>query len=412
MKKKKKTNKKKNITKAEIIKIIFAIFIISSILFFSNYRAYSITQISNIKNIESKKVESSYNLAEVLLNILDRFSSLRAFVNIGTTDNFTTTNDKDGDGLLDNEAQYVNNQMVAPKDPDPETTNGPIGLWQKQLQVEQAGNIPYYLTDYYTYYNEELINKSILDWVSLSKNQNIFEATLNSNILLEVSSSILNFRLDNGGTVLHSQTKEEIYDYMMQEAEKNLTTIQYTAFKLAVEALNIKDKTETWQKKYGYNDLYDNVFRIATNNNMRSEQFYFQDNNEEYVLWVWRGDYLTLGSGAEMGLYKKNKNVHNAEHWDAIDFTVPMTLNLYNYYDANNIEHIFSWKPQNNQWWITGFNPNYQDIDVTKQMIIGTIDLSQYPNMYYSIKQNINESNKKYIICDDTTYKIWIIFYD
>lgn len=39
MKKKKKKNKKKNITKAEIIKIIFAIFIISSILFFSNYRA-------------------------------------------------------------------------------------------------------------------------------------------------------------------------------------------------------------------------------------------------------------------------------------------------------------------------------------------------------------------------------------
>ena len=85
MKKIKKKNKKKNITKAEIIKLVFAIFIISSILFFSNYRAYSITKMSNRTNIEAKKVESSYNLAEVLLNILDRFSNLRAFVNIGTT---------------------------------------------------------------------------------------------------------------------------------------------------------------------------------------------------------------------------------------------------------------------------------------------------------------------------------------
>ena len=407
-------------SKMKRLKIVIIICIIVSILIASFSKTYAIFYFNNPMTQEtSTSTETHTSFISSLISALNRIKQLQNYFtgsdeNEEELENFKTANDKDGDGLLDNTAQYVNNQMVAPIDPDSSLANAPIGIWQKQVEIEKQGNIPYYLTDFYVYddSSNNLNKKNPINWGSLRQSRNIYNSSLNSNELLEFASNVLNFRLDNGGTVLHSQTKEEIYDYMMQEAEKNLTTIQYTAFKLAVEALNIKDKTETWQKKYGYNDLYDNVFRIATNNNMRSEQFYFQDNNEEYVLWVWRGDYLTLGSGAEMGLYKKNKNVHNAEHWDAIDFTVPMTLNLYNYYDANNIEHIFSWKPQNNQWWITGFNPNYQDIDVTKQMIIGTIDLSQYPNMYYSIKQNINESNKKYIICDDTTYKIWIIFYD
>ena len=148
---------------------------------------------------------------------------------------------------------------------------------------------------------------------------------------------------------------------------------------------------------------------------MRSAKFYFQDNNnDEYVLWIWRGDYLTLGSGAEMGLYKKNIYIdNNTEHWDAVDFEVPMTLNLYNYNSANDIEQIFSWKPENTQWWITGFNPNYSDIDVEKQVLTGTIDFSEHTDMYESLKENIgeNKGNEKYIIFDDVNYKLWISFY-
>ena len=66
----------------------------------------------------------------------------------------------------------------------------------------------------------------------------------------------------------------------------------------------------------------------------------------------------------------------------------------------------------NNQWWITGFNPNYSDIDVEKQVLLGTVDFSEHQNMYTSLKENINQDNQNYVIFDDANYKVWISFYE
>ena len=408
-------------SKMKRLKIVIIICIIVSILIASFSKTYAIFYFNNAMTQEtSTSTETHTSFISSLISALKRIKQLQNYFtgsdeNEEELENFKTANDKDGDGLLDNTAQYVNNQMVAPIDPDSSVANAPIGIWQKQVEIEKQGNIPYYLTDFYVYddSSKNLNKKNPINWVSLRQSRNIYNSSLNSNELLEFASNVLNFRLDNGGVVLHSQTQEEIYNYMMAEAQENLSPFEYMSFKAAVKYLNIEDKTETWQKKYGYNDLYDKVFRLATNNNMRSTKLYFQDNNDDYVLWVWRGDYLTLGSGAEMGLYKKRDNTsYNIEHWDAVDFEVPMTLNLYNYYSANNIEHVFSWKPENNQWWITGFNPNYSDIDVEKQVLLGTIDFSEHKNMYTSLKENINQDNQNYVIFDDANYKVWISFYE
>ena len=408
-------------SKMKRLKIVIIICIIVSILIASFSKTYAIFYFNNAMIQEtSTSTETHTSFISSLISALKRIKQLQNYFtgsdeNEEELENFKTANDKDGDGLLDNTAQYVNNQMVAPIDPDSSVANAPIGIWQKQIEIEKQGNIPYYLTDFYVYDDSSnyLDKKNPINWESLRQSRNIYNSSLNSNELLEFASNVLNFRLDNGGVVLHSQTQEEIYNYMMAEAQENLSPFEYMSFKAAVKYLNIEDKTETWQKKYGYNDLYDKVFRLATNNNMRSTKLYFQDNNDDYVLWVWRGDYLTLGSGAEMGLYKKRDNTsYNIEHWDAVDFEVPMTLNLYNYYSANNIEHVFSWKPENNQWWITGFNPNYSDIDVEKQVLLGSIDFSEHKNMYTSLKENINEDNQNYVIFDDANYKVWISFYE
>ena len=408
-------------SKMKRLKIVIIICIIVSILIASFSKTYAIFYFNNAMIQEtSTSTETHTSFISSLISALKRIKQLQNYFtgsdeNEEELENFKTANDKDGDGLLDNTAQYVNNQMVAPIDPDSSVANAPIGIWQKQVEIEKQGNIPYYLTDFYVYddSSNNLDKKNPINWESLRQSRNIYNSSLNSNELLEFASNVLNFRLDNGGVVLHSQTQEQIYNYMMAEAQENLSPFEYMSFKAAVKYLNIEDKTETWQKKYGYNDLYDKVFRLATNNNMRSTKLYFQDNNDDYVLWVWRGDYLTLGSGAEMGLYKKRDNTsYNIEHWDAVDFEVPMTLNLYNYYSANNIEHVFSWKPENNQWWITGFNPNYSDIDVEKQVLLGTIDFSEHKNMYTSLKENINQDNQNYVIFDDANYKVWISFYE
>lgn len=309
--------------KMKRLKIIIIICIIVSILIASFSKTYALFYFNNsIIPKTSTSTETHTSFISSLISALKKIKQLQNYFtgsdkNKEEVESFKTANDKDGDGLLDNTAQYVNNQMVAPIDPDSSVANAPIGIWQKQIEIEKQGNIPYYLTDFYVYDDNtnNLNKKNLINWGSLRQSRNIYNSSLNSNELLEVASNVLNFRLDNGGVVLHSQTQEEIYNYMMAEAKENLSPLQYMSFQAAVKYLNIEDRTETWQKKYGYNDLYDKVFRIATNNNMRSTKLYLQDNNEDYVLWVWRGDYLTLGSGAEMGLYKKSNNTsYNIEH--------------------------------------------------------------------------------------------------
>ena len=332
-------------------------------------------------------------------------------IKLGTN---ATTPDSDNDGLLDGEAQYFNSKVIAPADQDPLTSIGPKGIWKKQIEIEKNNNIPYYLTTFYEYnVDNGILNKiSSIDWQALKNSKNIINDILQLPLLKEISSKFLMFRLDNGGIVLHSQTAEDIYDYLISEAKKYLPNDKYIIFQSTIKSLKINEKLETWQKQFGFNSLYDEVFRIATNNNMRSEQFYFKDNSgKEYVLWIWRGYYLNLGSGAEMGLYEKSTTEN---HWDAVNFEVPMTLNLYNYYDENNIEHIFSWKPQNNQWWITGFNTNYPNVDVKKQVIIGSIDFSQHKDMYISLKEETLKNNnlKDFVIFDDEKNIVWICWYE
>lgn len=68
------------------------------------------------------------------------------------------------------------------------------------------------------------------------------------------------------------------------------------------EALH--SEVKTWQKFFGLNDVYDGAFWLGTLENMKPEKFWFKYNNEQYVLWIWLGDYLNLGGGTEMGIYK------------------------------------------------------------------------------------------------------------
>ena len=254
--------------------------------------------------------------------------------------------------------------------------------------------------------NQNSLNATAeINWNQLLQSPNLFKEVIQSPQIKAISSNLLNFRLDNGGIVLHSQTKKDIYDYTMSKAKQQIPTNKYTIFESAIKTLNLESNIETWQKQFGYNKLYDEVFKTATNNNMKSIQLYFQDSSGyAYVIWIWKGYYLSLGSGAEIGMYKKSSSIAN--HWDAVDFEVPMTLNLYNYYNENNIQHIFSWKPTNPQWWITGFNPNYPNVDVTKLVLLGSINLSEHKDMYNSLKL-LNFTNTS-LIFDDNTYTVWI----
>lgn len=271
--------------------------------------------------------------------------------------------DSDGDGLYDNEKRVVkdsNNRdkTVAPIDPQPLYCNGPKGIWQENYRLEAEGTrIATYTVDYYK-----------TEW----ELDHLFSIP---------GAWALNFKMDDKEIAIHSQQK-------------------------------------TWQKLGGYNNFYDAVFKVATINNMRKEKFEFSYNGTKYIVWAWRGDYLNIGAGAEIGLYYSPIKVPiiGFEHWKCANFNLPMTLNLYNYYGQDYIYNIFCWSPKQQQWWITGFNPSWQNPNVQRMVSVGTIRFEGRENMYFNLKKSVTEDSdnaslRDFMIFDDEEHTAWLIWW-
>jgi hypothetical protein len=147
---------------------------------------------------------------------------------------------------------------------------------------------------------------------------------------------------------------------------------------------------------------------------MDNEKFKFNYDGEHFVVWTWRGDYLNLGSGAEIGVYTSPDIVPlvGIEQWDVVDFTLPMTLNLYNYYSEDNIENVFCWAPNEKQWWITGFNPEFDQPDAKKMVSLGTIDFTGREDMFEALKNDVIINNKlrDFMIFDEDGHTVWTIW--
>lgn len=74
---------------------------------------------------------------------------------------------------------------------------------------------------------------------------------------------------------------------------------------------------DCWQQYFGYTDLYDTIFDGATK--MRKGKFPFDitgDGIYDHIIWAWKGDYLNLGAGAELGIYKRWK--YSDDIWQVI----------------------------------------------------------------------------------------------
>ncbi|OUM63571.1 hypothetical protein PIROE2DRAFT_9852 [Piromyces sp. E2] len=106
-----------------------------------------------------------------------------------------------------------------------------------------------------------------------------------------------------------------------------------------------------WQQKFGYNNLYDFAFSMGTS--MDKRKVMFHHGNQNYILWAWKGDYVNLGAGAELGIYYGGKD-EDSSHWLVdTNLVLPMTLTLTHRTKGMVIDN---WK--DTTWWITGFNPN------------------------------------------------------
>ncbi len=157
---------------------------------------------------------------------------------------------------------------------------------------------------------------------------------------------------------------------------------------------------DCWQQHMGYCDLYDWVFDVATD--MKKNKYPVTVDGEQYCIWMWKGDYLNLGAGAETGIYKGGE-----PFWDvAVDDAMPMTLTTYDK-DGNT---IMCYMPDDPQWWITGFDSMTQDIDPDDLTVIGSIDMSSYPELFLKFIDKYGKGDYSEFCFDEenqTVYYNW-----
>lgn len=186
---------------------------------------------------------------------------------------------------------------------------------------------------------------------------------------------------------------------------------------------------ETWQKPFGYNDMYDLIFKTASNMHYLPLHFdsVYENVEHEFVLWLWKGDYWGLQGGAEIGLYcdfEGNEYNNLINHYHVAEMVLPMTLSLYEYKDDTSIENKFSWAPEENQWWITGFDSTFEEPEPDDMGVIGSIDFSEYKQLYKDLEKsyfNSSEINgnmeysqyvdgKNALIFDDNSHTVWVVW--
>ena len=112
---------------------------------------------------------------------------------------------------------------------------------------------------------------------------------------------------------------------------------------------------DCWQQCVGYTKFYDSVFDLFTDMRYNNEGM-FKFNGQNYILWAWKGDYLNLGAGAELGFYYGGEDANSIWQIDK-SLAMPMTLTLIHKINGTIVNN---WK--NTTWWITAFNPNFKDV--------------------------------------------------
>jgi RHS repeat-associated protein len=145
---------------------------------------------------------------------------------------------------------------------------------------------------------------------------------------------------------------------------------------------NFHTKPDSPQLMGGYNEIYDAIF-VAFTNVAPPVKSTFEYEGNSYVLWAWKGDYINMGSGAEIGFYAQTGPLKDAgPQWNSVSngYVPKMTMTLRG---ASGKEiasdNVNNTKPKG---WVGAWNPNAQSPDVSNLRATMTVDFSDNPGMF------------------------------
>ena len=216
---------------------------------------------------------------------------------------------------------------------------------------------------------------------------NVFENGWDT--VCEISSAIYN----NAGEAVNALIKGNVFEWGVDKFKK-LTREGKLDNAIDATLGAVKDEhgiyhidQNYWQSIsfVGHNNLYDKAFKMgvnATGQTVDRKKFPFEFDDKQYIIWMWKGDYVNLGSGAEVGIYKES--VIPGHYLTGKENSMPMSLKLQ---EIDSGEVLFDYHPTEYQWWINGFDASSQNVYASNLELTVTIDFSNNPDMYDAFKQ-------------------------
>ena len=131
---------------------------------------------------------------------------------------------------------------------------------------------------------------------------------------------------------------------------------------------------------------------------MDKRRYEFSVGDSDYVLWAWKGDYINLGAGAELGIYQRKTVLgFKTGQWDSQpERAMPMTLRL----SYTNGKNIFStnrgYLIQEDEETTRVFKVQHEDDEVEKELTTivdlgGTVeDVFVYHKVYGVLRAEMN----------------------
>ena len=99
---------------------------------------------------------------------------------------------------------------------------------------------------------------------------------------------------------------------------------------------------------------------------------------------MWKGDYINLGSSAEVGIYKESAI---PGHWlTSTENAMPMSLILQ---EIDGRKFLFDYHPSENQLLINGFDPCNPNAYAENLQLTVTIDFSNNPDNLCRFQRNM-----------------------
>ena len=206
---------------------------------------------------------------------------------------------------------------------------------------------------------------------------------------IEYSDSYGTSLLGDLWNAIKDYTKEYLHKKNTKAVKMGMNTSSYGAFFLQMN----KDSNgiyhasfDCWQSVFGYNDFYDFVFDIGTS--MKASKNEFSCNGKKYIIWAWKGDYINLGAGAELGIYEQDTKIKIRKWKVNKKLAIPMKIQLF--YKNKQIISYSSGR----EWWITGFNPKYLNVKSNKLKTKITLDFSKNREMFNAISKRYTKKRR------------------